>query len=344
MASGAPGQDRHVPVLLERCLELLAPALDAPGSVVVDATLGAGGHSRALLDACPRAVLVGIDRDPRALALAQERLSGYRDRTHLVHAVSDELPRVLAELGYPEVQGVLFDLGISSMQIDEVERGFAYAVDAPLDMRMDPGSGPSAAEVLNTYSVTELTRILREYGEERFASRIARRIARAREQEPFTTSTRLVELIRQAVPAAARRTGGNPAKRTFQALRIEVNHELDVLRRAMPAAVEALAVGGRIVVLAYHSLEDRMVKSVLAQGAGSSAPPGLPVELPEHAPVLRLLTRGAESAGADEVASNPRAASVRLRAAERIRPGHVRGAVRGSARGRARGSVRGNAA
>ncbi len=332
MTNGAPAHDRHVPVLLERCLTLLSPALSEPGSVVVDATLGLGGHSQALLRACPQAVLVGIDRDRRALALAGERLAAYRDRLHLVHAVHDELPRVLADLGVAEVKGVLLDLGVSSMQLDEVGRGFAYAVDAPLDMRMDPSEGPSAAEVLNTYSVDELTRVLREYGEERFARRIAERLVAERDREPFATSARLVELVRRAIPAATRRTGGNPAKRTFQALRIEVNGELDALRRVMPAAVEALAVGGRIVVLAYHSLEDRIVKDVLVRGARSTAPPDLPVEPPEHAPVLRLLTRGAESAGDDEVAANPRAASVRLRAAERIRAGgDVRGRVRGNA-------------
>jgi len=215
---------------------------------------------------------------------------------------------------------VLFDLGVSSMQLDERERGFSYAADAPLDMRMDPTSGPTAADVLNTYSVAELTRVLREYGEERFASRIARAVVAEREREPFDTSARLVRLVYDAVPAATRRTGGHPAKRTFQALRIEVNGELDALRAALPAAVDALAVGGRIVVLSYHSLEDRMVKRVLADGSRSTAPPDLPVELPEHAPRLRLLTRGAEQASESEIADNPRSTSVRLRAAERIVP------------------------
>jgi 16S rRNA (cytosine1402-N4)-methyltransferase len=317
--NGAPAQDRHVPVLLERCVALLAPALERPGSVVVDATLGMGGHSRALLDRCPHVALVGIDRDPQALALAAERLARYSDRVHLVHAVYDELPEVLTRLGFTEVHGVLLDLGVSSLQLDDVQRGFAYAVDAPLDMRMDPAAPLGAAEVLNTYPVAELTRVLREYGEERFARRIAEAVVRERALEPFTTSARLVDLVRACIPAATRRTGGNPAKRTFQALRIEVNGELELLERTVPAAVAALAVGGRIAVLAYHSLEDRIVKHVLAEGARSSTPPGLPVELPEHAPTLRLLTRGAETADADEVARNPRAASVRLRAAERIR-------------------------
>ncbi len=315
---------RHVPVLLERCVALLSPALSTPGAVVVDATLGMGGHSEALLEGCPGARLVAVDRDREAITLAGERLSRFGDRVTLVHAVYDRLPDVLADLGLRRVQGVLFDLGVSSLQLDEEERGFAYRTDAPLDMRMDASTGATAADVLNSYSAADLARVLRAYGEERFARRIAGAVVRERAQEPFTTSARLVELVRACVPAATRRTGGNPAKRTFQALRIEVNGELDVLERALPEAVDALAVGGRIVVMSYHSLEDRMAKHVLADGARSTAPQGLPVELPEHAPQLRLLTRGAETAGDDEVAANPRAASVRLRAAERLRrPGRA---------------------
>ena len=338
MATVDDARDRHVPVLRDRCVALLAPALSAPGAVVVDGTLGMGGHSEALLAACPGAVLVGIDRDPQALDLAGRRLAPFGERVHLVHAVYDELPDVLRERRIGAVQGVLLDLGVSSLQLDEAARGFAYSVDAPLDMRMDPTTGRTAAEVLNTASVTDLTRILREYGEERFAKRIAEAVVRERATEPFTTSARLVDLVRACVPAATRRTGGNPAKRTFQALRIEVNEELAVLERTVPAAVAALAVGGRVVVLAYHSLEDRIVKRVLTAGATSTAPPGLPVDPPEHAPVLRLLTRGAETASEQEIADNPRAASVRLRAAERVRTG------RGSAGGRARATRRGDAA
>lgn len=317
---------RHVPVLLERVVALLAPALAEPGSVLVDGTLGMGGHSEALLERCPRARLVGIDRDPEALELAGRRLAPFGDRVTLVHAVADRLPQVLAGLGLEHVQGVLLDLGVSSLQLDEESRGFAYAHDAPLDMRMDPTEGPTAAEVLNTYPVEELVRVLREYGEERFARRIAAAVVREREREPFARSGRLVDLVRAAVPAPARRTGGNPAKRTFQALRIEVNGELEVLERALPAAVGALAVGGRIVVESYQSLEDRIVKRVLAEGARSTTPVDLPVELPEHAPELRLLTRGAETADEAETAANPRAASVRLRAAERVRPPRGRAA------------------
>jgi 16S rRNA (cytosine1402-N4)-methyltransferase len=284
----------------------------------VDATLGLGGHAAALLAAHPRLTLVGLDRDPQALALAGRRLVAFADRTHLVHAVYDRIADVLGELGLPRVDGVLFDLGVSSLQLDATERGFSYSRDADLDMRMDPDRGQTAADVLNTYPVPELARVLREYGEERFASRIAAAIARRRAQRPLRRSAELVELLYEAVPAASRRTGGHPAKRTFQALRIEVNGELEALAAAVPAAIDALAVGGRVVVLAYQSLEDRIVKRELAERARSRTPEGLPVELPGHGPELRLLTRGAETASDDEIADNPRAASVRLRAAERI--------------------------
>ena len=309
----------HVPVLLERCVALLAPAVTADGAVLVDATLGLGGHSEALLGRFPGLRVVGLDRDPQALEISRGRLEPFADRTTIVHAVYDELPQVLARLRLASVQGVLFDLGVSSLQLDEVSRGFSYAQDAPLDMRMDPTSGPTAADVLNTYPAGQLARVLREFGEERFARRIADRVVRERDQEPFARTSRLADLVRAAIPAATRRTGGNPAKRTFQALRIEVNGELAALERALPAAVQALAVGGRIIVLSYQSLEDRLVKRVLTAASTSTAPPGLPV-VPEHLePRLRLLTRGAQNAGPQEVAANPRAASVRLRAAERLR-------------------------
>jgi 16S rRNA (cytosine1402-N4)-methyltransferase len=308
----------HVPVLLDRVLALLGPALARRPAVVVDATLGLGGHAAALLAAHPELTLVGLDRDPAALALSRERLAPYEERLHLVHAVYDRMPDVLASLDLPRVDGVLFDLGVSSMQLDLAERGFAYAQDAPLDMRMDQHEGPTAAQVVNTYPVPELVRVLREYGEERFAVRIAQAIDRARRQQPLTTTASLAELVRAAIPAATRRTGGHPAKRTFQALRIEVNSELDALRLAMPGAITTLRVGGRIVVLSYHSLEDRIVKRALAELAVDTTPPGLPVALAERGPQLRLLARG-EGPGAAELAANPRAASVRLRAAERIR-------------------------
>ncbi|MGD7787060.1 16S rRNA (cytosine(1402)-N(4))-methyltransferase RsmH [Propionibacteriaceae bacterium Y1700] len=308
----------HTPVMRDRILELLTPALTEPGAVVVDCTLGMGGHALALLEACPRAHLIGIDRDPQALDLAGRRLADHADRITLVQAVYDEIGAVLDEQRIDGVQAILMDLGLSSLQIDRPDRGFAYRVDAPLDMRMGE-QALTAATVLNTYSAKELARILRTYGEERFADRIARRIVNARETEPFTTSARLVALLHDAIPAASRRTGGHPAKRTFQALRIEVNAELEVLARAVPAAVGALAVGGRIAVLAYHSLEDRPVKRVLAAGSVSQAPRDLPVVPESMQPELRLLTRGAEVPGAEEIDSNPRAASAKLRAAERIR-------------------------
>jgi 16S rRNA (cytosine1402-N4)-methyltransferase len=316
---------RHTPVMAGRVVELLAPALAGDGAVLVDATVGMGGHAAAVLAACPSARLVGIDRDPEALALAAERLEPWADRVHLVHAVYDRVPEVLASLGLPPVQGVLLDLGVSSFQLDETRRGFSYAVDAPLDMRMDPAGGRTAADVLNTYPVEQIARVLRQYGEERYASRIARAVVAARATQPFTTSGRLVTLVRDQIPAPARRTGGNPAKRTFQALRIEVNDELATLAAAVPAALDALAVSGRIVVLAYHSLEDRIVKRALAAGSADRTPPGLPVPMPGHGPVLRLLTRGAERPDEDEQTSNPRAASARLRAAERVAAGPVPG-------------------
>jgi 16S rRNA (cytosine1402-N4)-methyltransferase len=310
---------RHVPVLLDRVLELLAPALTAPGAVVVDATLGMGGHAEALLVAHPQARLIGIDRDTDALALATARLAPFETRITLVHAVYDQLPVVLAELGLSAVDGILFDLGVSSLQLDETERGFSYAHDAPLDMRMDRTTGKTAADVVNSYSAAEIAHVLRVYGEERFASRIANAIVQERSRQPLESASRLAELVRDSIPAATRRTGGHPAKRTFQALRIEVNAELAALERAVPAAVAAVRVGGRVVVLSYQSLEDRLVKQVFAAGAASTSPSELPVELPDHAPRLRLLTRGADQASAAEIAANPRAASVRLRAIERIR-------------------------
>ncbi|MGB3444945.1 MAG: 16S rRNA (cytosine(1402)-N(4))-methyltransferase RsmH [Actinophytocola sp.] len=311
----------HVPVLLDRVLALFEPALTQPGAVLVDTTLGLGGHADALLAAHPALTMVGLDRDPNALSRSRDRLARHGDRVHLVHAVYDELPDVLSELGIAPrggVAGVLMDLGVSSMQLDVAERGFAYSKDAPLDMRMDPTAELTAAEVLNTYPPGDLVRILRDYGEERFAKRIVDRIVRARGTTPFTNSAPLVELLYEAVPAASRRTGGHPAKRTFQALRIEVNGELDALRAAVPAALRALRVGGRIVVESYQSLEDRIVKQALAGLAKSRTPQGVPVELPGHGPQVRLLTRGAEQADEQEIEHNPRAASVRLRAAERI--------------------------
>jgi 16S rRNA (cytosine1402-N4)-methyltransferase len=309
----------HDPVMLERVVALLRPALRPAGAVLVDATLGRAGHARALLDAHPGLVLVGLDTDATAIEESARVLSGYPGRVMLAQAVYDQLGTVLAEHGIGRVQGVLFDLGVSSPQLDSPARGFAYSYDAPLDMRMDQGKALTAAQVLNTYPAARLAGILRKYGEERFARRIADGIVAARERAPLTSTSQLADIVRAAIPAPAMRRGGHPAKRTFQALRIEVNGELGALSRALPVALDALAAGGRIVVLAYHSLEDRIVKRALASRAADTTPPGLPVPLAGAGPQLRLLTRGAERPAAGEVAANPRAAPARLRAAERIR-------------------------
>lgn len=316
-------QRTHTPVLLQRCLQLLAPAFLAAVAagrrpVHLDATLGPGGHAEAVLVAHPQLTLVGLDRDPEALARARRRLARYASRTHLEHAVYDQLAGVLARQNLTGVDGVLFDLGVSSLQLDVAVRGFSYAQDAPLDMRMDQSQPQTAEAVVNDYTAAELARVLRVYGEERFAGRIAAAIVRERERARLTSTARLVELVEEAIPAPARRRGGHPAKRTFQALRIEVNRELAAFETALPAALDALLPGGRVVVLSYHSLEDRLTKRVLGQRARPSAPVELPVLPPGAGPTLRLLTRGAERPEADEVAANPRAASARLRAAERL--------------------------
>jgi 16S rRNA (cytosine1402-N4)-methyltransferase len=321
---------RHDPVMLDRVVALLRPALDRDDAVLVDCTLGLGGHTEAVLERCTQARVIGIDRDPAALELAGERLRPFGDRFTGVHAVYDEIADVLADQGLESVDAVLFDLGVSSMQLDVRARGFAYAEDAPLDMRMDDSTGTTAAEVLNTYSAAELARVLRDYGEEKFARKIARAIVRERETEPFTTSARLVELLYAEIPAPARRTGGHPAKRTFQALRMEVNDELAVLHRAVPAAIAAVNVGGRVVVESYHSLEDRLVKRAFTAATRLDVPDDLPF-IPEGSePAFRNVTRGAEQADEHEIEQNPRAASVRLRALERVLPdrGPHRGAVR----------------
>src|SRR3954454_3385861 len=277
----------HVPVMLDRILALLGPALSASSDedvFFVDATLGLGGHAAAVLEAHPRATLIGLDRATTAIARSGRRLAPYSGRIHLVHAVYDEIPRVLDELGVPGVHAVLFDLGVSSPQLDEAERGFAYSYDAPLDMRMDRTQELTAEQVVNTYSASDLARILRDYGEERFARRVAEAIVRERGRAPLTSTARLVDVVRGAIPAASRRTGGHPGKRTFQALRMEVNGELPALERAVPAALDALAVGGRIAVLSYHSLEDRIVKRAFAERVTDTPPPDLPVPLPERQP------------------------------------------------------------
>ena len=323
------GDFGHMPVLLQRCVELLIPALtrhhaDGSGAVLVDATVGAGGHVERFLTELPGLRLLGLDRDPSALEIARARLAPFADRITLVHTRYDGLAAALAESGYAtaeSVDGMLFDLGVSSMQLDRSERGFAYAQDAPLDMRMDPASALTAADILNNYDEGALADILRRYGEERFARRIAAQIVRQRAHTPFTSTAQLVTLLYQAIPAPARRTGGHPAKRTFQALRIAVNDELGSLRSALPVALDALAVGGRIVVMAYQSLEDRIVKRAFADAVSSRTPVDLPVELPGHEPRFQSLTHGAQRADAAEIERNPRSAAARLRALQRIRHG-----------------------
>lgn len=316
----------HVPVMIDRILQLLAPAVEACGErpVVVDATLGAGGHAERILNEFDNVVVLGLDRDAQALTEASERLARFGERFVTVHTRFDGVGEAIADLretiGLPTagIAAALFDLGVSSMQLDRSDRGFAYRLDAPLDMRMDQTQRLTAAEVLNTYSHGELARVLKDYGDERFAGKIAAAVVKEREREPFHTSARLVELLYDTIPAPARRRGGHPAKRTFQALRIEVNGELEALERAIPATTDALAVGGRAVFMSYQSLEDRIVKRAIRTLTSSSTPPGLPVDLPGTEPLFTAITRGAEQADEEEIRGNPRAASVRIRAFERI--------------------------
>ncbi|MAB19375.1 MULTISPECIES: 16S rRNA (cytosine(1402)-N(4))-methyltransferase RsmH [Microbacterium] len=308
----------HTPVMLGRCVELLAPALQKPGAVLIDGTLGMGGHSEAFLERFPDLHLIGLDRDRDALRIAGGRLERFSDRTTLVHTVYDDVDTALSEAGVDRVDGILYDLGVSSLQLDVADRGFAYAQDAPLDMRMDQSIGVTAADVVGEYGEGDLRRIFERYGEEKLAARYARAIIAARADAPIERSGQLVQILSDATPAAVQRAG-HPAKRVFQALRIEVNGELAALERAVPAAMGALAVGGRIVVLSYQSLEDRLIKRAFAEATASTAPAGLPVELPEHAPRFRLLVKGAELASDEERARNSRAIPVRLRAAERVR-------------------------
>lgn len=308
----------HIPVMLERCIELLGPALEAPGAVLVDATLGMGGHTEAFLERFPDLTVIGLDRDTQALGIARERLARFGGRVHYVHTIYDGLLAALAAEGITEVSGILFDLGVSSLQLDEAERGFAYAQDAPLDMRMDASTGITAADIIATYSEADLRRIFERYGEEKLSARYASHIVKARAQTPILRSQQLVDILQAATPAAISKQG-HPAKRVFQALRIEVNDEMGALETAIPDAVTALRVGGRIVVLAYQSLEDKLVKRVFTAAAASTAPADLPVVPEHHKPILQLLTRGAELASDDEKSRNPRSIPVRLRAAEKVR-------------------------
>lgn len=315
----------HVPVMRERMAELLAPAVGTD-AVLIDATLGAGGHTEHFLTTFPGARVIGVDRDPNALAEATERLAPFGDRFAAVQARFDEMGEAIAAaegeafdlVRANGVAGALFDLGVSSMQLDQADRGFAYRVDAPLDMRMDPTRGITAAEVLNTYSHGELAHVLKTYGDERFAGKIAAAVIKEREREPFTTSARLVELLYDTIPAATRRTGGHPAKRTFQALRVEVNGELDAIRNVVPVITDLLAVGGRVVFMSYQSHEDKIIKSALRELTTSKTPPGLPMDLPGTEAKFALITHGAEQASKEEIERNPRAAPVRVRGIKKL--------------------------
>ncbi len=311
----------HAPVMLRECIDLLGPALSGPDAVYVDCTLGMAGHACSVLQEFPQAHLVGIDRDADALELAHTRLfnEGFEGRFTLVHTTYDQIAEALEHAGVRTADAVLMDLGLSSFQIDTRDRGFSYSTDAPLDMRMNAHSdAPSAADLLNSLSHGELARILATFGEERYAKSIARTIVKERDAQPFVRSQQLVEAIERSIPAKARFSGSHPAKRTFQALRIAVNEELDILDDALEAAMGCLSVGGRLVIESYHSLEDRMVKTAFAQASASKTPPGLPVELDQFRPDFSLVTRGALKAPDEETARNPRAASVRLRALERV--------------------------
>lgn len=311
----------HVPVLLNECLDMMAPAFDTDTPVLIDATLGMGGHSEAALTRFPHLRVIGIDRDPQAIALASQRLEKFASRFTAVHTTYDHIDEVASDYGTKgHVDAVLMDLGVSSLQLDESERGFSYSHDAPLDMRMNPTEGINAADLLAQADEREITRILRVYGEEKFASRIAARIVQRRATQPLTRTGELADIVRESIPAAARRTGGNPSKRTFQALRVAVNDELRILERAVPRALSSLRIGGRLVVESYQSLEDRIVKDILRAGSQDQAPPGLPIIPEEMRAPLKLLTRGAQLADDNEIAHNPRSASVRLRGAEVIRP------------------------
>ncbi len=307
---------QHIPVMCDRVIELLSPALNVSNPVLLDATLGLGGHSEALLKKFINLKIIGIDRDQTALDRAQKRLGELANRVQFVNETYDQITKILED---KKVNAVLLDLGVSSIQLDEANRGFSYAQDAPLDMRMNSKNSLTAAQILNNYEAKELTYILRTYGEEKFAKRIAQEIVKQRNIKPFITTFELVKLIKDVIPAPARRTGGNPAKRTFQALRIAVNNELQILEKAIPQAMAALVVGGRILVLSYHSLEDRIVKNAFkSQSSIIDALPGLPVLLSKNIAPFELVTRKAEQASNEEISANPRATSVRLRVAQKV--------------------------
>ena len=310
---------QHISVMRDRCVELLSPSIiSSANPVVVDATLGLGGHSEALLQKFSHLTVIGIDRDPQALAKASTRLAPFGDRFKSAHAIFDQLSEVIESFGITEVNGVLFDLGVSSMQLDEGSRGFSYSHDAPLDMRMDQSRGITASEIINTYQPGELVRILRVYGEEKFATRIVENIVKERAIAPMNSTIQLATLVKNSIPAATRRTGGNPSKRTFQALRIAVNDELGAIERAIPQALERIIIGGRVVVMSFQSLEDRIIKEHFAEASTSKSPRELPIELPQYAAKFKLVFNSSEKPTESEIEENSRAASTRLRAIERV--------------------------
>ena len=303
----------------DTCVELLTPAIKKSETpVVVDATLGLGGHSEALLESNPNLVLIGIDRDLDAIMKAKNRLAKFENRVKLNHSIFDEITEVVNSFGFEKVDGILFDLGVTSMQLDQSDRGFSYSQDAPLDMRMDRSRGITASEIVNTYAPGALVKILRTFGEEKFATRIVENIVKARAKAPLNSTQELATLVKESIPAATRRTGGNPAKRTFQALRIEANDELGAISRALPVALDLLTIGGRVVVLSFQSLEDRIVKEIFVERSTSKTPRNLPVELPEFAAKFALVSKSGETPTEEELARNPRSASVRLRAIEKV--------------------------
>lgn len=310
---------QHKSVMRDRCVELLTPAILAnENPVVVDGTLGLGGHTEALLQQFPQLTVIGIDRDTEALAKARTRLAPFGDRFKSAHAIFDQFTEVVESFGFTKVNGALFDLGVSSMQLDEGSRGFSYSHEAPLDMRMDQSRGITAAEIVNTYQPGELVRILRVYGEEKFATRIVENIVKERAIAPMNSTTALAALVKESIPAATRRTGGNPSKRTFQALRIAVNDELGAIERAIPQALDHIIIGGRVVVMSFQSLEDRIIKEIFAEASTSKSPRELPIELPEYAAKFKLVFNSSEKPTDAEIEENSRAASVRLRAIERV--------------------------
>lgn len=308
--------EQHIPVMLDRVVELLTPCLSISNPIFVDATLGLAGHSEALLKKFSNLKVIGFDRDPIALNRARTRLEKFKNHISFVNETFDAIEKNLKEL---KVNGILFDLGVSSIQLDESDRGFSYAQNTNLDMRMNQNQDLTAEYILNNYDVKSLTKIIYEFGEEKFASRIANAIVKQRQIKKIESTFELVEIIKSCIPAPARRTGGNPAKRTFQALRIAVNNELEILENAIPQALNSLAKDGRLIVLSYQSLEDRIIKNIFKSNtATTDLLPGLPIPLKSKEKDFILINKKAETATQNEIAANPRSTSVKLRAIQRI--------------------------